>query len=72
MYLASKKAKLQCNGPLYQIITHAIFAAMITAMDDGIGHVVDALKATDLWENTLFIFTSGLKVGFNLGLILIF
>ena len=34
-------------------------AAMITAMDDGIGDVVSALKANNMWQNTLFVFASG-------------
>ncbi len=34
-------------------------AGMITAMDDGIGDVVSALKANNMWQNTLFVFSSG-------------
>ncbi len=32
---------------------------MVTAIDEGIGEVVDALKARNLWENTLLVFSSG-------------
>ena len=35
-------------------------AAMVTAIDDGIGDIVSALKARNMWENTLFIFSSGM------------
>ena len=34
-------------------------SAMVTAIDEGIGEVVDALKARDMWENTLLVFSSG-------------
>ncbi|XP_072044306.1 arylsulfatase B-like isoform X2 [Amphiura filiformis] len=34
------------------------YAAMVTYMDYSIGRVVDALKATEKWENTLLIFSS--------------
>lgn len=36
----------------------ATFAAMIEIMDDGIGEVVDALKAKGLYDNTLILFLS--------------
>ncbi len=32
---------------------------MVTAIDEGVGEVVDALKANNLWENTLLVFSSG-------------
>ncbi|XP_077985172.1 arylsulfatase B-like [Glandiceps talaboti] len=32
--------------------------AMVTAMDDGIGRVVTALKSRGMWGNTIFIFAS--------------
>jgi arylsulfatase A-like enzyme len=35
-----------------------LYAAMVTAMDDGIGEVMDALERTGARENTLVIFTS--------------
>ena len=36
-----------------------IYSAMLTAMDDAIGAIVDALKDTKMFENTLVIFTTG-------------
>ena len=36
----------------------ATFAAMVEIVDDGIGEVVDALKARGLYENTLILFLS--------------
>ena len=35
-----------------------IYAAMLTAMDGAIGHVVAALEAKQMRQNTLFIFSS--------------
>jgi arylsulfatase A-like enzyme len=34
------------------------YAGMLSAADEGIGKVIDALKQTKLWENTLIIFTT--------------
>ena len=34
------------------------YAAMVSIMDDGIGKVVDALKARGMMENTILVFTS--------------
>ncbi len=38
--------------------TERIYAGMISAMDDGIGEVLDALDRLDLAENTLVVFVS--------------
>jgi len=35
-----------------------IYAAMILALDRGIGSIIDALKETDQYDNTIIIFTS--------------
>lgn len=35
-----------------------VYAALIWNLDENIGRLVDALKAADKWENTLFLFTS--------------
>lgn len=35
-----------------------IMAAMISAMDDGVGHILDALEANGLTENTIVFFSS--------------
>jgi len=32
---------------------------MVYALDRAVKHIVDELKKADMWENTLFIFTSG-------------
>jgi arylsulfatase len=34
-----------------------VYAAQITVMDSGIGHIIDALKKTNRFENTLIFFT---------------
>lgn len=34
------------------------YAAMVTQMDNGVGEIVSALKDTDMWENTVFVFMS--------------
>ncbi len=36
----------------------AVHAAMIDCMDQGVGRVLDAIKRTDAWENTLVLFFS--------------
>ncbi|MFO7776198.1 MAG: sulfatase [Candidatus Hydrogenedentota bacterium] len=38
--------------------THTVYAAMVEAMDRGVGRVLDALEELGLKENTLIIFTS--------------
>ncbi len=42
---------------LFSLTFHA--PAMVTAIDDGIGDIVSALKARNMWENTLLVFSSG-------------
>ena len=37
---------------------HRVYGAMLTAMDDGIGRLVQHLKATGTYENTLIVFLS--------------
>ncbi len=36
------------------------YSAMVTCMDDGIGEVYQALKDSDMWDNTIIIFSSGM------------
>lgn len=42
----------------YEAKSMAVYAGMIEAMDEHIGRLVDHLKATGRFENTVFIFTS--------------
>ena len=37
---------------------HAVYAAMVEAMDAAVGKVIEGLKALDLYDNTLIVFTS--------------
>ncbi len=34
---------------------------MVTAMDDAVGRVVDALKETGAYDNTIIVFTSDVR-----------
>ena len=42
-----------------------VYAAMVYAVDRGVGRLVDALKANDVYDNTLIVFLSdnGGKIG---------
>ncbi len=40
----------------WDICNMEVYAAMIDCMDRGIGRIVDSLKATEQWDNTLVIF----------------
>lgn len=37
---------------------HAVYAAMVEAMDDAVGKVIDRLKALDIYDKTIIVFTS--------------
>jgi uncharacterized sulfatase len=54
------QAKQEDYDALNNITDHRmrVYAAMITALDRGVGRVLDALEANGLSENTLVIFTS--------------
>lgn len=40
------------------IQNHAVYAAMVEAMDRAVGKVIDNLKALNLYDNTIIVFTS--------------
>jgi len=55
---------LQVTDKYYQRFPHIqderkrIYAAMVSALDDGIGRVLETLKANKLWEDTMVFFFS--------------
>lgn len=38
--------------------TRQVYGGMLTAADEGVGNVTEALKQTGLWDNTLIVFTT--------------
>ena len=66
LYLAhwAPHTPLQATREDYEALSHIelhrerVYAAMIRALDRGVGRVLDALRANGLEENTLVIFTS--------------
>ncbi len=55
---------LQVTSEYYERFPHIadegrrIFAAMVSAMDDGIGAILNTLKRLDLWHDTMVVFLS--------------
>jgi arylsulfatase A-like enzyme len=55
---------LQVTDEYYQRFEHIgderkrIFAAMVSALDDGVGKILEALEANELWRETLVVFFS--------------
>ncbi len=41
-----------------EVQNHAVYAAMVAALDQAVGEVLDALQETGLYDNTVIIFTS--------------
>lgn len=66
LYLAynAPHTPLQVTSKYYERFPHIadekqrIFAAMVSAMDDGIGRVLETLKQNNLWDDTLVLFVS--------------
>jgi arylsulfatase A-like enzyme len=45
-----------CNNDILYVL------AMITAMDDGVGQIVDTLEASGMADNTIIVFTSDVRI----------
>eukprot|EP01084_Bolivina_argentea_P173328 300205_1 len=67
MYLALQSSHIPSEAPDYysdmyahsdKTMTRIYNQAQTTAMDDAVGVVIQALKASDLWDNTLLVFSS--------------
>jgi hypothetical protein len=39
-------------------------AGMVSALDDAVAHVVDALKDSELYNNTIIVFTTDVRMSF--------
>jgi len=50
--------RLPENGKPCRPDERQAYEAMLVGVDDGIGRVIEALKARQMWERTLFVFTS--------------
>ncbi len=59
------KQRMRIAGPIFGeegdrrvrlVQEHAVYAAMVTAMDEAVGHVLDTLEAQGLADNTIVIF----------------
>ncbi|XAM01304.1 sulfatase [Phycisphaeraceae bacterium D3-23] len=64
-YYRELKTRMRIAGPLFGpegerqvrlVQEHAVYAAMVTAMDEAVGHVLDTLEEQGLAENTIVIF----------------
>ena len=44
--------------PTLQPRSRMLLGAMVSAMDEAVGNITDALKATKLWENTLLVWVA--------------
>lgn len=62
-----KKARIRFRGPIWgtegkrklrMVQEHAVYAGMVDAMDQAVGHVLDGLKKHSLDENTIVVFMS--------------
>ncbi|MEM7784522.1 MAG: sulfatase-like hydrolase/transferase, partial [Planctomycetota bacterium] len=61
------KSRVRIAGPIWGreeprkfrlVQEHAVYAAMVTAMDEAVGKVIDELEKNDLLESTMILFTS--------------
>ena len=61
------KSRIRLAGPIFGdegerqvrlVQEHAVYAAMVTAMDEAVGHVLDTLEEQGLADNTIVIFFS--------------
>ncbi|NND04965.1 MAG: sulfatase [Saprospiraceae bacterium] len=63
-----KQEQLPDSGIIESVVEHdgltrinqsnAKYAAMLRSLDDNVGRLIDALKASGNWENTMLVFTS--------------
>lgn len=57
-YLKKLDEQLKEGGYTIDSANRRLYAAMTMYLDDSIGAVMEAMKAKDMWDNTLVIFTS--------------
>ena len=67
LYMAFQSVHFPLEAPQHYIDMYShisdknrrIYSGMVTAMDDAIGGIINALKERGMWENTLTVFTTG-------------
>jgi len=58
MGIAEKGYKMERVLPIRQVQDNPIYAGLVETMDEAVGIVLQALKANDLSDNTIIVFTS--------------